>query len=64
MHGCWGFLFLKQFGCVSPEIGWSNIYELTGQRWMEGKIDWSSSGTGLGECMGRRMWHLQKRIVF
>ena len=44
--GRWGFLFLNQFGCVSPEIGWSNIYELAGQRWMEGKIDWSSSGTG------------------
>nr|YP_009526540.1 hypothetical protein [Ammopiptanthus mongolicus]AXV54299.1 hypothetical protein [Ammopiptanthus mongolicus] len=33
--GRWGFLFLNQFGCVSPEIGWSNIYELAGQRWME-----------------------------
>ena len=44
--GRWGFLFLNQFGCVSPEIGWSNIYELAGQRWMEGKIDLSSSGTG------------------
>lgn len=44
--GRWGFLFLNQFGCVSPEIGWSNIYELAGQRWMEGQIDLSSSGTG------------------
>jgi hypothetical protein len=32
--GRWGFLFLNQFGCVSPEIGWSNIYEQAGQRWM------------------------------
>ena len=44
--GRWAFLFLHQFGCVSPEIGWSNIYELAGQRWMEGQIDLSSSGTG------------------
>ncbi|PNY15719.1 hypothetical protein L195_g012421, partial [Trifolium pratense] len=28
--GRWGFLFLNQFGCVSPEIGWSNIYEQAG----------------------------------
>ena len=52
MLGRWGFLFLNQFGCVSPEIGWSNIYELAGPRWMEGKIDWSSSGTG-PSTMGR-----------
>lgn len=44
--GRWGFLFLNQFGCVSPEIGLTFCYELAGQRWMEGKIDFSSSGTG------------------
>lgn len=43
--GRWAFLFLNQFGCVSR----SNIFlwaGLTGQRWIEGKIDLSSSGTG------------------
>lgn len=44
--GRWGFLFLNQFGCVSPEIGLTFCYELAGQRWIEGKIDFSSSGTG------------------
>ena len=44
--GRWGFLFLNQFGCVSPEIGLTFCYELAGQRWIEGKIDLSSSGTG------------------
>ena len=43
--GRWGFLFLNQFGCVSPEIGWSNIYEQAGWTKMDGKIDLSSSGT-------------------
>lgn len=42
--GRWGFLFLNQFGCVSPEIGLQFCYELAGQRWIEGKIDLSSSG--------------------
>jgi len=40
------FLFLNQFGCVSPEIDLTFCYELARQRWMEGKIDLSSSGTG------------------
>ncbi|KAL3499588.1 hypothetical protein ACH5RR_038681 [Cinchona calisaya] len=44
--GRWGFLFLNQFGCVSPEIGLTFCYELAGQRWIEGQIDLSSSGTG------------------
>lgn len=44
--GRWGFLFLNQFGCVSPEIGLKFCYELAGQRWIEGQIDLSSSGTG------------------
>lgn len=46
--GRWGFLFLNQFGCVSPEIGLIFCYELAvaGQRWIEGKIDLSLSGTG------------------
>jgi hypothetical protein len=44
--GRWGFLFLNKFGCVSPEIGLTFCYELVGQRWIEGKIDLSSSGTG------------------
>lgn len=26
--GRWGFLFLNQFGCVSPEIGLTFCYEL------------------------------------
>jgi len=43
--GCWGFLFLNQFGCVSP-VGLIFMSRLAGQRWMEGKIDMSSSGTG------------------
>lgn len=46
MLGRWAFLFLNQFGCVSPEIGLTFCYELAGQRWIEGKIDLSSSGTG------------------
>lgn len=46
MLGRWAFLFLNQFGCVSPEIGLTFCYELAGQRWIEGKIDFSSSGTG------------------
>ncbi|KAL3520237.1 hypothetical protein ACH5RR_018386 [Cinchona calisaya] len=44
--GRWGFLFPNQFGCVSPEIGLTFCYELAGQRWIEGQIDLSSSGTG------------------
>lgn len=28
MGGRWGFLFLNQFGCVSPEIGLTFCYEL------------------------------------
>ena len=40
----WGFLFLNQFGCVS--LGLTFCYELAGQRWIEGQIDWSESGTG------------------
>ncbi|KAL3534682.1 hypothetical protein ACH5RR_003143 [Cinchona calisaya] len=44
--GPWGFLFLNQFGCVSPEIGLTFCYELARQRWIEGQIDLSSSGTG------------------
>lgn len=44
--GRWGFLFLNHFGCVSPEIGLTFCYELAGQRWIEGQIDFSSSGTG------------------
>jgi len=32
--------------CQSCEIGLTFCYELAGQRWMEGKIDLSSSGTG------------------
>lgn len=44
--GRWGFLFLNQFGCVSPEIGITFSYKLAGQRWIEGKIDLSSSGAG------------------
>lgn len=43
--GRWGFLFLNQFGCVSP-VGLTFMSRLAGQRWMEGKIDLSSSGTG------------------
>lgn len=43
--GRWGFLFLNQFGCVSP-VGLTLLSRLAGQRWMEGKIDLSSSGTG------------------
>jgi len=35
--GRWGFLFLNQFGCVSPEIGWSNIYEQAGWTKMDGR---------------------------
>ena len=42
--GRWGFLFLNQFGCVS--LGLTFCYELAGQRWIEGQIDLSSSGTG------------------
>lgn len=42
--GRWGFLFLNQFGCVS--LGLTFYYELAGQRWIEGQIDWSESGTG------------------
>ncbi|KAL0391592.1 UNVERIFIED_CONTAM: hypothetical protein Slati_4523400 [Sesamum latifolium] len=42
--GRWGFLFLNQFGCVS--LGLTFCYELAGQRWIEGQIDWSESGTG------------------
>lgn len=42
--GRWGFLFLNQFGCVSLGITFS--YKLAGQRWIEGKIDLSSSGAG------------------
>ena len=30
--GRWGFLFLNQFSCVSPEIGLTFCYELAGQR--------------------------------
>ena len=41
--GRWGFLFLNQFGCVS--LGLTFCYELAGQRWIEGQIDLSSSGT-------------------
>lgn len=39
------FLFLNQFGCVSRSniLLWAG---LAGQRWIEGKIDLSSSGTG------------------
>jgi hypothetical protein len=37
---------LNQFSCVSPEIGLTFCYELARQRWIEGKIDLSSSGTG------------------
>ena len=44
--GRWGFLFLNQFGCVSPEIGLTFCYELARQRWIEDKIDLSSSGAG------------------
>ena len=46
--GRWGFLFLNQFSCVSPEIGLTFCYELAEQRWieMEGKIDLSLSGIG------------------
>jgi hypothetical protein len=46
--GRWGFLFLNQFSCVSPEIGITFCYELAEQRWieMEGKIDLSFSGIG------------------
>lgn len=46
--GRWGFLFLNQFRCVSPEIGLTFCYELAEQRWieMEGKIDLSFSGIG------------------
>ena len=44
--GRWGFLFLNQFGCVSPEIGLTFCYELAGQRWIEGKIDLSLTGIG------------------
>lgn len=44
--GRWGFLFLNQFGCVSPEIGLTFCYELDRQRRIEDKIDLSSSGTG------------------
>lgn len=39
MLGRWGFLFLNQFGCVSPEIGWSNIYEQAGWTKMDGRLD-------------------------
>ncbi|KAL3516371.1 hypothetical protein ACH5RR_023273 [Cinchona calisaya] len=46
VFGRWGFLFLNQFGCVSPEIGLTFCYELAGQRWIEGQIDLSSSGIG------------------
>lgn len=42
--GRWGFLFLNQFGCVSPEIGLTFCYELAEQRWIEGKIDLSLNG--------------------
>ncbi|CAA2975062.1 geranylgeranyl pyrophosphate synthase [Olea europaea subsp. europaea] len=42
--GHWGFLFLNQFDCVS--LGLTFCYELAGQRWIEGQIDWSESGTG------------------
>lgn len=41
--GRWGFLFLNQFGCVS--LGLTFCYELAGQRWIEGQIDLSESGT-------------------
>ncbi|CAK9174379.1 unnamed protein product, partial [Ilex paraguariensis] len=44
--GLRGFIFHNQFGCVNPEIGLTFCYELDGQRWIEGKIDLSSSGTG------------------
>jgi hypothetical protein len=44
--GRWGFLFLNQFGCVSPEMGLIFCYELAKQRWIEGKIDLSFSGIG------------------
>ena len=44
--GRWAFLFLNQFGCVSPEIGLTFCYELARQRWIEDNIDLSSSGTG------------------
>lgn len=33
--GRWGFLFLNQFSCVSPEIGLTFCYELAEQRWIE-----------------------------
>lgn len=48
MLGRWGFLFLNQLSCVSPEIGLTFCYELAEQRWieMEGKIDLSFSGIG------------------
>ena len=44
--GRWGFL--NQFGCFSPEIGLTFCYELelARQRWIEDKIDLSSSGAG------------------
>lgn len=43
--GRWDFLFLNQFGCVGRFniLLWAG---LAGQRWIEGKIDLSSSGTG------------------
>ena len=44
MLGRWGFLFLNQFGCVSPEIGLTFCVELAEQRWIEGKIDLSLNG--------------------
>lgn len=44
MLGRWGFLFLNQFSCVSPEIGLTFCYELAEQIEMEGKIDLSFSG--------------------
>lgn len=39
--GRWGFL--NKLGCVS--LGLTFCYELAGQRWIEGQIDWSESGT-------------------
>lgn len=46
MLGRWGFLFLNQFCCVSPEIGLTFCYELAEQIEIEGKIDLSLNGIG------------------
>ena len=44
--GRWAFLFLNQFGCVSPGIGLTFCYKLAEQRWIEGKIDFTFTGIG------------------